>query len=54
MDEAENHSIPKKNFCGPRKLNIILTQLRNSASLLNFDLFRVGKQFWQLKLFQFL
>ena len=42
MDEAENHSIPKKNFCGPRKLNIILTQLRNSASLLNFDLFRVG------------
>jgi hypothetical protein len=29
-------------FCGPRKLNIILTQLRNSASFLNFDLFRVG------------
>ena len=28
--------------CGPRKLNIILTQLRNSASFLNFDLFRVG------------
>jgi hypothetical protein len=29
-------------FCGPRKSNIILTQLRNSASFLNFDLFRVG------------
>ena len=29
-------------FCGPRKLNIILTQLRNSASFLNFYLFRVG------------
>jgi hypothetical protein len=25
-----------------RKLNIILTQLRNSASFLNFDLFQVG------------
>ena len=42
MDEAENHSIPKHFFGGPRKFNIILTQLRNSASLLNFDLFRVG------------
>jgi hypothetical protein len=29
-------------FCGPRKLDIILTQLRNSASFLSFDLFRVG------------
>ena len=27
---------------GPRKLNINLTQLRSSASLLNYDLFRVG------------
>ena len=27
---------------GPRKLNIILTQLRSSASFLNYDLFRVG------------
>ena len=36
------HSVPKHFFCGPRKLNIILTQLRNSASFLNFDLFRVG------------
>jgi hypothetical protein len=33
---------PKPFFCGPRKLNIILTQLRSSASFLNFDLFRVG------------
>ena len=42
IDETENHSVPKHFFCGPRKLNIILTQLRNSASFLNFDLFRVG------------
>jgi hypothetical protein len=42
IDETENHSIPKHFFCGPGKLNIILTQLRSSASFLNFDLFRVG------------
>jgi hypothetical protein len=42
IDETENHSVPKHFFCGSRKLNIILTQLRNSASFLNFDLFRVG------------
>ena len=42
IDETENHSIAKHFFCGPRKFNIILPQLRNSASLLNFDLFRVG------------
>ena len=42
IDETENDSVPKIFFCGPRKLNIILTQLRNSASFLNFDLFRVG------------
>jgi hypothetical protein len=42
IDETENHSVPKHFFCGPRKLNIILTRLRNSASFLNFDLFRVG------------
>ena len=42
IDETENHSVPKHFFCGPRKLNIILTQLRNSASFLNFDLFPVG------------
>jgi hypothetical protein len=42
IDETENHYVLKHFFCGPRKLNIILTQLRSSASLLNFDLFRVG------------
>jgi hypothetical protein len=42
IDETENHSVPKYWFCVPLKLNIILTQLRNSASFLNFDLFRVG------------
>jgi hypothetical protein len=42
IDETEKHSVPKHFFCGPRKLNIILIQLRNSASFLNFDLFRVG------------
>jgi hypothetical protein len=42
IDETENQSVPKHFFCGPRKLNIILTQLRNSASFLNFDLFRDG------------
>ena len=42
IDEAENHVVPKHYFHGPRKLNIILTQLRSSASFLNYDLFRVG------------
>jgi hypothetical protein len=42
IDETENHSVPRHFFCGPQKLNIILTQLRSSASFLNFDLFRVG------------
>ena len=41
IDETENHSVPKHCFCGPRKLNIILTRLRNSASFFNFDLFRI-------------
>ena len=40
--EAENHAVPKHYFYSPRKLNIILTQLRSSASFLNYDLFRVG------------
>jgi hypothetical protein len=39
---VENHTVPKHYFCGPRILNIILTQLRSSASFLNYDLFRVG------------
>ena len=42
IDESENHAVPKHYFYGPRKLNIILTQLRSSASFLNYDLFRVG------------
>ena len=42
IDETENHSVPKHFFCGFRKLNISLTQLRSSASFLNYDLFRVG------------
>ena len=42
IDETENHAVPKHYFYGSRKLNIILTQLRSSASLLNYDLFRVG------------
>jgi hypothetical protein len=31
IDVNENHSVPKHFFCGPRKLDIILTQLRSSA-----------------------
>jgi hypothetical protein len=42
IDETENYSVPNHFFCGPRKLDIILTQLRSSASFLNFDIFRVG------------
>jgi hypothetical protein len=35
IDEDENHAVPKHYLYGPRKLNIILTQLRSSASFLN-------------------
>ena len=42
INETENHAVPKHYFYGPRKLNIILTQLRSSASFINYDLFRVG------------
>jgi hypothetical protein len=41
IDETANHAVPKHYFYGPRKLNNILTQLRSSASFLNYDLFRV-------------
>ena len=34
--------VPKHYEIGPRKLNIILTQLRCSASFLNYDLFQVN------------
>jgi hypothetical protein len=42
IDETENHAVSKHYLYGPRKLNIILTKLRSSASFLNYDLFRVG------------
>ena len=42
IDETENHAVPKHYLYGPRKLNIILTRLRSSASFLNYDLFPVG------------
>ena len=38
---TENHAVPKHYFNGPQKLNIILSQLRSSASFLNYDLLRV-------------
>jgi hypothetical protein len=41
IDKTANHAIPKHYFYGPRKLNIILTQLRSSASFLDYVLFRV-------------
>jgi hypothetical protein len=41
IDETANHAVPKHYYYGPRKLNIISTQLRSSASFLNYDLFRV-------------
>ena len=34
--------IPKHFYYGPRKLNIILTQLRNSYSFLNYDLSKIN------------
>jgi hypothetical protein len=34
--------IAKHFYYGPRKLNIILTQLRNSYSFLNYDLSQVN------------
>ena len=34
--------VPKDYEIGPRKLNIILTQLRCFASFLNYDLFQVN------------
>ena len=42
MDETGTHAVPKHYFYSPRKFNIILTQLKSSASFLNYDLFRVG------------
>ena len=35
-------SVPKLYYHGPRKLNVILTQLRCTASFLNHDLYKVN------------
>ena len=35
-------TIPRHYYYGPRKLNIILTQLRCNASFLNYDLCKVN------------
>ena len=40
--ENNKESIPHHYIYGPRKLNIIITQLRCSASFLNFDLYKVN------------
>jgi cellulose synthase/poly-beta-1,6-N-acetylglucosamine synthase-like glycosyltransferase len=37
---SSNNIVPKHFMYGPRKLNVILTQLRCSASFLNNDLFK--------------
>ena len=42
LDGFNKHPVPKYFSYGPRKLNVILTQLRCSASFLNFDLYRVN------------
>ena len=42
LDHLNAKPVPTHYFYGPRKLNIILTQLRCSASFLNYDLTRVN------------
>ena len=42
ISNLQNSKIPKYFSFGPRKLNIILTQFRCSATFLNYDLFRVN------------
>ena len=39
--QSNKISVPKLYYYGPRKLNVILTQLRCTASFLNHDLFNV-------------
>ena len=41
-DVSNIEKVPRHYFYGPRKLNVILTQLRCSASFLNKDLYRVN------------
>ena len=40
-EQSDNTKRIPKFYYGPRKLNIILTQLRNSYSFLNYDLLKV-------------
>ena len=43
MEQSDNAKrIPKHFYYGPRQLKIILTQLRNSYSCLNYDLSKVN------------
>ena len=39
--QSNKISIPKPYYYGPRKINVILTQLRCTASFLNHDLYKV-------------
>ena len=39
--QSNKISVPKLYYYGPRKLNVILTQLRCTASFLNHDLYKV-------------
>ena len=39
--QSNKISVPKLYYYGPRKLNVILTQLRCTASFLNNDLYNV-------------
>ena len=42
MSNSNSVNIPKYYSHGPRKLNIVLTQFRCSATFLNYDLFKVN------------
>jgi hypothetical protein len=42
LSNSYSVNIPKYYSYGPRKLNIVLTQLRCSATFLNYDLFKVN------------
>ena len=42
MDQHRLHIVPKHYLCDPRKLNIVVSQLRCSVSSLNNDLYRVN------------
>jgi hypothetical protein len=42
LSNSYSVNIPKYYSYGPRKLNIVLTQFRCSATFLNYDLFKVN------------